>query len=393
MRGRGANSFKSIISNKSRSILTIAGVAIGVASVIIINIISETGKTALEKEINKIGMGDVTVNANVGEGTALTENELNFLKDISFIKSVTPITVSTADVHIRNLVINSSVWGVESGKEQIFEMELLHGRLINSADVAAQEKVCVVDREFALKTFKRENITGKTLRIETGGKSESFKIIGVVKSGGNLVQTVVSSYFPTFVYVPYTTFQSITGTTKIDRLAVEANSNDVDNLAANIVRLLENHTGVKNGYQAHNITAEKDRFSAVFDISANILSLIAAISLVVAGLSIMNIMLVSVKDRTREIGIKKALGAKDGDVLCEFLFESLIITFLGSVIGLTTGILLSYAAAKMVMIDITVNIHSVFISLIFTMLSGIIFGVYPAKKAAKLNPVDALRCD
>lgn len=386
---------KNLFRNKFRTFLTIIGIAIGVCSVIIIGSISDMGKSAINSELNNLGIGALTIETDKRvTDMELSENDLQVIQSTEKVTKAVPIMLEYTNAYTRNLVLNSAIWGIDSGAKQIFSLELLYGRLIGKADVGASENVCVVDKVFAQQTYKRTNIVGKTIKIRLGGDDEEFKIIGVVNSGGNMLQSLLSSYIPTFVYVPYTSLQKAAGKESFDQIALQvADSSTIDAVAKNVIRRLEQATGYKEIYKTQNIAGQKDKLNNLLNIISYVLSAIAAISLIVAGLSIMTVMLVSVNERTREIGIKKAIGARRVTIMSEFILEAFAISILGSLIGSIIGLLLSLLGFFFMNITPIINIPLLLICIGFAIVNGTIFGVYPAAQASKLNPVDALRTE
>lgn len=384
---------KNLFCNRFRTILTIIGIAIGVCSVIIIGAISDMGKSAINNELDSIGISGLTIETDkrITEET-LSIDDLAVVKASENVKDAIPVMLEYTNAYTKNLVLNSAVWGIDAGARQIFSLEILHGRLIGKADVGSGDNVCLVDKNFAYQTYKRTNIVGKTIRLRLGGANEEFTIIGVVNSGGNMLQSMLSSYIPTFVYIPYTAMQKAAGRGHFDQIAVQAKDGaSLEAVGNEIVRRLEQTNGNGKIYKTQNIAQQKDKLNNLLNIISYVLSAIAAISLIVAGLSIMTVMLVSVNERTREIGIKKAIGARNSVILSEFLLEAFTISLLGSLIGCCIGLLLSFMAFWIVGIAPIVNIRLLLLCIAFSVLSGTVFGVYPASKASKLNPVDALR--
>jgi putative ABC transport system permease protein len=251
-----------------------------------------------------------------------------------------------------------------------------------------------VDENFSKTAYGRSNIVGKTISILCAGVMENFEVVGIVKTGSGLLQNLIGDYIPTFVYVPYTTMQNAIGRSTIDQIAVKVKSgSNMETVGKSIVTNLNRNDGVAEGFSSNNLAKQKDGLTNMMDIVTLILSAVGAISLLVASLSIMIVMLVSVNERTREIGIKKSIGAKRSAILFEFLFEAIMITILGCIAGIIFGYLISFAGASYFGMTLNVRFDIMLLTIGFSLLTGIIFGVYPAAKASNLKPVDALRLE
>ncbi len=205
---------------------------------------------------------------------------------------------------------------------------------------------------------------------------------------------MIGNYIPNFIYVPFTTLQRISGKSTFDQIILKLdNTIEPETIVSNITSTLENYNGVKDSIKAQNLVKQKEQLNNMLSIITLILSSIASISLIVSGLSIMTVMLFSVKERTREIGIKKSIGASKFIILFEFMIEALMISLIGTFIGILSGILISYIGCYMISYPFNIDINLIIFCGIFAISIGLIFGSYPAFKAAKLKPVDALRIE
>lgn len=232
------------------------------------------------------------------------------------------------------------------------------------------------------------------MSIVCAGKTEEFEVIGIVKTGSGLLQNLIGDYVPTFVYVPYTTVQNLLEKSSFDQVAVKiAEGEDVDRVGEKITISLSRSAGTEEAYVSNNLVKQKDGLTNILQIITLVLSAVGAVSLLVASLSIMTVMLVSVSERTREIGIKKSIGASKRMILLEFLFEAVLITLIGCMLGILVGYMISYAGVSYFGMTLNFRTDIMLLAVVFSVMTGVIFGVYPAVKAANLKPVDALRME
>lgn len=384
--------WRSLCRKRGRSILTALGIVIGVASVTIIGNISQCGSDALNTEMDSLGLSGLTISAS---SSALLQDEtLDTIEGCEQVEQAMPVLMQTASLSARSEETDALLWGVDENANRIISIEAIYGRNLNHQDVLLQKNVCLIDESFSQKAFGRSNSIGKTVSILYGGAEEVYTIVGVVKTGSGLLQSFMGSYIPSFVYVPYTTMQSSLGRSTFDQIAVRiAEGEDADTVGQQLTSVLDRQTGLTDGYMANNLVKQKHSLTNMLNILTLVLSAVGAISLLVASLSIMTVMLVSVQERTREIGIKKAIGAQKSVILSEFLWEALLLSLIGSLIGVVVGTGASYLGATLFGISLEPRMDIALFAAGFSMVSGVVFGVYPAMKAASLQPIEALRTD
>lgn len=384
------NSLRNIFRKRLRSLLTVAGIAIGVLSVVVITSIGDIGKQTVNSELDSIGIGGIAISA---ENSSVGDRQLELIESDEMVSDCMPVMAKYTTAEIHSVETKSMVFGVNTEADRLVSLDVLHGRMINQSDLSANARVCVVDESYAVSAYKRSNIVGKTINILLGDTYQPFEVVGVVASGGNVLQNLMGEYIPCFIYAPYTTVQTAYGSTGYDQIMVKLKSGaDSEEVTDTLVNKLE--TSLSSGsVQVQNLVQQKEKLNSILDIVTLVLAVIAGISLVVAGLSIMTVMLVSVHERTREIGIKKAIGASRGIILREFMAESFLICLIGGTGGLLLGVGFVFAGCLLVGIPFVPNFGMMGFCLLFSVVVGMLFGVYPAMKASRLKPVDALRME
>lgn len=381
---------KNIFRARVRSVLTIAGIAVGIFSVTLISTVGAVGTEQVSATLVTMGVDTLLVQAAGNSvSVTLTGEDVSEVRKIDGVADVMPLMASITEAKMINRRVDCYVWGVDKSADKLISLQAKHGRLITNSDSAALSKVCVIDESFALEVYGRSNVVGKKLRMFLGGKYHEFSIIGVAQSGLSSLQGMLSNIMPGFMYIPITTMQHLCGRTTYDKIAVKVSSDSFS--PKTVTDALDRKNGHVDGYICNNLLSQKSQLDDILSIVTTALSMTAGISLVVSGISVMTAMMMSVSERTREIGIKKAIGARKRDILGEFLAESVLLTLLGSAAGIVAGLAVSLAGCVILGVPFSVNLVSLIISALVTALLGAIFGAYPAAKAAKLNPAEALR--
>jgi len=389
----------AISANKVRSGLTILGIVIGIASVIAMISIGQGANLEITRSIEGLGSNILTVipgSARVGamiygRGTAQTlkEEDVEVLKKIEGVLDVVPITQRTLQIVAPNgNNTRTTIIGTSEGIFAVREISIEKGSTFEEEHVKKISRVVVLGKNIADDLFGDENPVGKIVKIS----GINFKVIGVAAPKGGAMGLV----FDDMVYVPITTMQKMLAKSDyLTSILIKVESKDLLSQVQDeaFFKLVEKH-GVDPQSPDFSIISQEDVLSTltqVTNIMTIFLAAIASISLVVGGIGIMNMMLTSVTERTREIGLRKAIGAKNREILSQILAESVLLTFLGGVIGILLGWLISLGISKFAQISTQVSFSSVILAFSVCTAIGIFFGWWPAKKAAKLNPVEALR--
>ncbi|MBR5558661.1 MAG: ABC transporter permease [Oscillospiraceae bacterium] len=384
--------FVSLCRKGKRTLLTSISIAIGVCSVILISSLGSTGIEMINEEVKHLGLNGIVVSSDSKVSDfRLTDKEVEAILKIEEINGAAGMSINTGLVRMHGLISNAVVWGVGPDYQQVMSIPLKYGRYFGSDDISDSEMVCLLDIQSAKEFYKRGNIVGKQLSLEYANKRYNFEIVGIVEAGGQGIQGALGDYLPTFLYIPATTMQNITGKAGYSQISVDTAQNaSVD--MTKILELTEKTSGIYGIFTIDNLSEQNKRLTDMLNGVSLTLSLIAGISLVVAAVGTMTIMMSSVKERTKEIGIKKSIGASNKRIMSEFLLESIMISCLGTLFGVIVSVSLILLAGKSFQ-GISVVINGIGLAAIICIGLGAIFGMIPAYQAAKLNPIDSLRSD
>ena len=385
--------FINIFRSKTRSLLTMAGIAVGVFSVVLVSTVGTVGTQQVSATLVTMGVDTLLVQAaDNSVSVKLTDDDVSTVRRVDGVDDVMPLMASMTEAKMIGRRLDCYVWGVDKSADRLISLEAKYGRLINNSDSAAGLKVCVIDEQFAQKSYGRSNIVGKKLSLFLGGRYHEFEILGVAEAGLASLQGMLSNIMPGFMYIPIETMQQLCGRTTYDKLAVKLTDMDTDIPVVEAVKTALNQTnGTTDAYIVNNLLSQKGQLEDILGIVTTALSLVAGISLAVSGISVMTTMLMSVSERTREIGIKKSIGATSAVICVEFLSESVLLTMLGSIAGISAGLLLSWLGCLIAGLPFSVNVTFIIAAAVASGAVGALFGAYPAYKAASMNPVEALR--
>ena len=396
---------QNIRANKGRSFLTMLGIIIGIASVIAIVSIGEGTKNQMNSEIDGIGGGQIAVSVS---NDAITESEFITAEDVQAVREIDTVEgVNVSESYDGETVTgkgNFSIMLTAEGPDAklLNNSEMKYGNYFGENEIEEGKNVCVISDADAKRLFGTDDVVGMNLDITCYDSSKSFRIMGVTtqKENGTFVSYTYDG-MPVTVNIPYSSMEDLVGATdEFYSLTIQGDKTlDSQIIADQVVHVLEkrHQCAGEEYFQVQSFQDVMQSMNEMLGMVTAFISFVAGISLLVGGIGVMNIMLVSVTERTREIGIRKSLGAKTSSIMLQLLAEAAILTVIGGLIGIILGILAAYGICSVISGSIGMTIIPgisptvIFVATLFSCAVGVFFGIYPAKKAARLSPIEALR--
>jgi len=393
--------WRAILLNKTRTLLTMLGIIIGVGSVTTMLAIGEGSKKSIKENISKMGTNMLNIRPGAGMFGGVRNNSdmqslkltdyLALKKEAKLLKYVTPVVSGNGQAIVGANNWPTSIYGVNTEYLPIREWEVEEGAMFGQDELDNLSKVAVIGRTIQKNLFPDgDSPIGQTIRF----KNIPFKIIGILAAKG---ESNFGQDQDDIIIAPYTTVQKrVLAQTYLQSIVASAISeNEAENAVNEVKKILERtHNIAANQENNFNVFSQQElisTFSSTSEMLTVLLVAIASISLIVGGIGIMNIMYVSVKERTKEIGLRMAIGAKGKDILAQFLIESVLISITGGVVGVVLGLLATYVVNTFIGWPVSITFYSIVISFLVCTITGVFFGWYPARKAAELEPITALR--
>ena len=381
---------KAIAGNKMRSFLTILGVVIGVVAIVVLVSIGQGANSSVVESIEGMGTNLITANINARRMNPIDLDSLNELAQNEAISYVAPIASVSGTVKAGATTYDDGVvQGTTPGYESIRNWTVAEGRFLQQPDIDNRSFVAVIGSEAATEMYGTTHAVGETFSLN----GYTITVVGVLEAVGSSA----SGSNDNQILIPFTLAQRLSNQTSISSFYVSAaSSSQVEQAQAAVESYLEkafenyNTRSFGTQYSVFNQTEMLSTLSETTNTLTLMLGGIAAISLLVGGIGIMNIMLVSVSERTREIGIRKAIGAARGNILMQFLIESLVVSLMGGLLGLAISVAAVKALAPVLQMTLTIPVNVAWMAIAFSVFIGVVFGMYPANKASKLRPIEAL---
>ena len=401
----------SIKTNMMRSLLTMLGIIIGVASVIAIITVGDAGRDYIVGMIEDMGSNAIQIMVNTTKAEPshyLSEADVNAIRNLDNVRYCSPYEYSFGQIDTKDY--NSFTFTI-AGNEDVFrinDISTKYGRAWTKTEYEQGKLVCVISTLTAKDAFGRENCVGETINYTVNEKTVPLKIIGIVDMADMMqlseeqassmdMSQMMGGMSMAMIGIPSSLNSQLNN--KVDQYSqiffITEDGADLQNVGESALNIIKTRHGSFDDsiYTLSIMATYIDLLDSVINIFTTFIAAVSAISLIVGGIGVMNIMLVSVTERTREIGIRKALGAKTSTIMFQFLTESVILCLIGGLIGLILGVSGAFAVATYLNIPISVKVSTIAIAVGFSSAIGIFFGIYPAKRAAQLTPIEALRRD
>jgi len=394
---------KTLFSHKLRTALATLGIVVGVCSVIVMVAIGDGAQKQVLSKIQAMGTDLVIVTAGqvkiiagrqrqTGNVTTLTLRDANTISEESqYIKATAPVQAKKMLVKYESLSTNTSITGTTEAVMPIRNLSVQKGRFFTDDEDRTLQRVAVIGQTVAKNLFENRNPVGEAIRV---GKVV-FEVIGILHEKGT---DLVGNDQDDVIYIPVNTaLRRLFNLTYINNIYVQARGSDyIDKAASEVRDILREKHRLRNKPDDFTIQSQTEILKTEKETSqtfTNLLSAVAGISLLVGGVGILAIMLISIKERTREIGLRRAVGALKRDLLLQFIVESLVLSASGGIVGIMLGVILSLSASYFTKWPLSLSLPAIIIAFLFSAMIGLIFGVYPAAKAARLDPIEALRAE
>ncbi|MEK3902959.1 ABC transporter permease [Paenibacillus sp. FSL R7-0179] len=378
----------SIVGNKIRSFLTMLGIVIGVSSVILLVSVGQGVTGQITSQFSDLGTNQLTVMiTGRGAVTSLTAEEVAAFSKVPGVNQVSPTISSNVTAKYRNVHTNVSLEGITASYEKVQNFHVQSGRFLLDIDNEYRQKAALIGTETAKKLFGADNPVGREIQLN----GTSFQIVGLLQAKGSSL----SGSNDKKILIPLSTSERLLQSKGIQTFTVTALSDkDVASVKTAIGQILDRKfLRAKDAYSVFDSKQMLDTLKKTSGTLSLALAGIAGISLFVGGIGIMNIMIISVNERTREIGIRKAIGAKKMDILLQFIIESMVLSTMGGILGIGAGLGLTWLVGQLTALQVGYAWNMVNISFLFSLFIGVFFGILPASKAARLRPIQALRTD
>lgn len=373
--------------------MAIVSVVIAILALAIVSLITSVGKTSINKELDGIGLNGVSITAYNTNNENITDIFMyDEIKNINSDNVSTPVLYDYSQLTFANYKENNAMaWGIAPTAKDIVSLDIIYGRMLSDADINNNEQVCLVDRNIALQSYKRENIVGKEIFISIGEGTYRFKIIGIVQKGSSVLNELTGDVLPNFIYLPYTTMADISQKQKLDQILIKSeNSEDISEKIQDI--FFKETSAYKDvSLKINNLAKQRDRVNNIVDVATAAIFLVSCVAVLVCSISIASSVNTAVSIQQKDIGIKTSLGASRFNIVTEFLTNAVFSCIFGILVSIivifTADMILNSPILRLnYSFDYRLISYGIFVTIALTA----IFSFFPSWQAAKLTPIKAL---
>lgn len=386
------NNIYRIKKNVSPYKAAVIAVVISIIASVTVSIVSDVGKSIISKEMNSMGfncMSAISYKLN-GEN----DTDTKFYEDISNLKNIddiTPVLYDNGIVKFPNEVrINAMLWGINQDAINIIDLDIINGRMFSKSEIDSNSFVCLIDENIAKTIYHRSNICGKQINVSIGNKDVTFTIIGTIKKGSNLLDTLTKDVMPNFIYIPYTTMKNLSSKPNFDQVVFTKNSNEFTSKNINDSLLKTDDIYKYRVIRFADLSQQKEQISKIANTAFMALYIVSCVAVLVCSIAVASNVNTAVVTRKKDIGIKMSMGASRFNITAEFLFSAII----SCVIGIIIALFIMFLIVNVVQLYIGFNIISdyslILLSIFATIILTTIFSLIPSYKAATMTPIKAL---
>lgn len=386
------NSIYRVKKNISPFKTAVIAVIISVIASVTVSVISDVGKTIISNEMKAMGfngMSAISYNYNGDNST-----DINFYKDISELKcteNITPVIYDNGVIKFpNNSKLNVMSWGINKEAQNVIDLDIINGRMISQEDIDSSAFVCLIDEDIAKKIYKRTNICGKKIRVTIGDNNIAFTIIGTIKKGSNILNTLIGDVMPNFIYMPYTTMKNLSPKPNFDHIVFTKSESDITQEEINKRLINLDDTYRYRIIKLTDLSHQKEQINNIADTAFMALYIVSCVAVLVCSIAVASNVNTAVIARKKDIGIKMSMGASRLNITVEFLFSAILSCVIGIIIALTVVFIVISIIQKYIPFNITHDYSLILLSIFATIILTTVFSLIPSYKAATMAPIKAL---
>ena len=370
----------------------VIAVIISIIASVTVSVVSDVGKTVISDEMKAMGfngMSAISYNDNGDNST-----DIKFYEDISKLKcteNITPVIYDNSIIKFQNNSnLNVMSWGINKEAQNVIDLDIVNGRMINQADIDSNAFVCLIDEDIAKSAYQRTNICGKKIRVTIGNNSVMFTIIGTIKKGSNILNTLTGDIMPNFIYMPYTTMKNLSSKPNFDHIVFTKKDSEItqEELSKKLIKIDDNYK--YRIIKLTDLSQQKEQITNIADTAFMALYIVSCVAVLVCSIAVASNVNTAVVTRKKDIGIKMSMGASRLNITLEFLFSAILSCVIGIIIALMIVFIIISVIQRYIQFNIIQDYSLILLSIFATIILTTIFSLIPSYKAATMAPIKAL---